>query len=449
MIENILKGINNRDIASFFWVVVVSLLLIIRSIKTKSNLLNAVKNVFVAASQYKLIIIFLILLINTLFSVYVLSYLDFWDFSQTKNTFLWLIVTGLALIGKSFSSDNYKNLLNDTILTNLKLTIFLEFFINLYIFSLPVEIFLVFITSVLVILFVFSEKKNEANEVKTHQFLNTILSAIGILLFIITIYKFIENPDSFLNQLTLLNLVTPINLTLLSLPSILILFIIKSYEEFFTYYNLRLNQSNEVKAIKCTIIKRINFKINSLNMLREIIMSKYILTLSDMNHTIDLIEKHRQLSKTPPYIPIELGWSPFTASKFLINYGIKCNFYKPLYNGWFAQSKFFRVGSLLNNITYYINGNEREATRLYLKIDLYDLKEKESLLTIFCTMVEQLYSQATNHKIDYVLIKKIIELSNYTKDFELFSVSVIINPYEHREGYLISFILKNHNHIDL
>lgn len=449
MIETILKGINNRDIASFFWVLVISLFTIVQSYRKNAGVFSAFKALIKSVLHHKLMILLLILLLNTLFSVYFLKLLNLWDLSQLKNTFLWFLFTGLVFVGKAINSEEYNDLLKNTVLANLKLIIFLEFFVNLYVFNIFVEICLVFITTSLFILSIFSEKSTDINELRVNQLSKTLISIIGVLLIMIIFYQLVNSPENFFNRLNFLNLVTPINLTILSLPSVVTLFIIKSYEDFFTYYNIRLNQSNEVKAIKHTIIKRINFKINSLNMLREIVMSKRIHTLSDINHTINLIEKHRQLRKNPPYIPIESGWSPFIASKFLTNYGIKCNFYKPLYNGWFAQSKFFRVGSLLNNITYYISGNERKATRLCLKIDLYDLKEKESLLTIFCNMVEQLYSQANNHKIDCVFIKKIIELSSYTKDFEFFSVSIITSPYEHREGYLVSFILKSHNHSDL
>lgn len=449
MIETILKGINNRDIASFFWVVVVSLFLIIQSIKTKSNLLNTVKDVFVAASQYKIIIIFFILLINTLLSVYVLTYLDLWDFSQTKNTFLWLIVTGLAIIGKSFSSDNYKNLLNETILTNLKLTIFLEFFINLYVFSLPIEIFLVFITSILVILSVFSENKNEVNELKAHQFLNTILSAIGILLFIITTYKFIENPDNFLNPLTLLNLITPINLTLLSLPSILILFIIKSYEDFFTYYNYRLEHSTEAKEIKIAILRRINFKIDNLNKLRTLVASKNLLSLTEIHETINFIEKQKKLKANPPLVLLRQGWSPYLASNFLEKQRIQCSFYKAIDNEeWFASSNSYELSNPFNNIFYYISGTEVHVTRLSLKLSVSDVSTKDSDLDSFCSLISQLYFNATFENIEDIILSKVSALEDFQINYEYYTIYIETTNYINNNGFSVSFIMKNHNHIN-
>ncbi len=449
MIETILKGINNRDIATVFWIVVVSLFLVIQSLKTKSSLLHNLKSVLIAATQYKILIVLSVLLLNTLLSTYILIYFDLWDFSQVKNTFLWFIITGLAIIGKSFSSDNYKKLLNDTILINLKLTIFLEFFINLYVFSLPIEILLVLITFILVILTVFSKNRTESNEVKAHQFLNIILSAIFTLLSVITIYKFIENPNNFLNQLTLLNLITPINLTILSLPSILILFIIKSYENFFTYYNQRLKHSTEAKSIKIAIFRRINFKIESLNKLRILVTSKNILTLTEINKTIDFIEKQNKLKANPPLVLLQQGWSPYLASNFLKQQGIQCNFYKTIYNEeWLASSNSYELDNTFNNIFYYISGNEHNVTRLSLKLSVSDVSTKNSDLDSFCLLMSQLYFSATFENIEDTILSKVSDLKDFQINYEHYTIYIETTNYINNNGFSVSFIMKNHDHID-
>lgn len=447
MIETILKGINNRDIASFFWLVVMFLFLSIQSIRKNSEVLTSLRKLLISIYQYKLIIILSVLLLNTLLSIYLLNHFNLWDFSQVKNTFLWLIITGLSLIEKSLSSDNYKNLLNDTILTNLKLTIFLEFFINLYAFSLPIEIFLVFMTSILVILSVFSEKKTEVNELKANQFLNITLSVISILLFIITIYKFIENPSNFLNKLTLLNLITPINLTLLSLPSIIILFIIKSYENFFTYYNQRLSSSIEANKIKIAILRRVNFKINNLNKLRVLIVSKNILTLTEIHEAISLIEKQNRLEANPPIVSLQQGWSPYLATNFLKDEEIQCSFYKAIYSEeWFASSNNYKLSSFLNNIFYYISGTENYVTRLSLKLSVADISTQQTDVSNFCILIEQLYFNAINEKINDTILLKILNYSNFTKIFHHYIVIIEVNNYLHNDGFSINFTIKNYNH---
>ncbi len=448
MIETILKGINNRDIATFFWIVVVFLLLFIQSLKKKSSLLHDLKSVLISVTQYKILIIFFILLLNTLLSTYVLSYFDLWNFSQVKNTFLWFIITGLAIIGKSFSSDNYKKLLNDTILANLKLTILLEFFINLHVFSLPIEIFLVFITSILIILSVLSKNKTELNEVKAHQFLNIILSTIGILLSIITIYKFIESPNNFLNQLTLLNLITPINLTILSLPSILTLFIIKSYESFFTYYNQRLKHSTEAKEIKIAILRRVNFKIDNLNELKTLISSKNILTLPEIHETINFIEKQNKLRANPPLVLLRQGWSPYLACNFLEKQGLRCNFYKVDNEEWFASSNSYELSNSFNNIFYYISGNESYVTRLSLKLSVSDISTKDSDLDIFCSLISQLYFTATFENIENVTLSKISGFKDFQINYEYYTIYIEATNYINSNGFSVNFIIKNHNHID-
>ena len=231
MIENILKGITNRDIASFFWVVVVSLFVIVQSYRKKTNLISAFKNVLKAASNYRLIIIFLILFFNTVLSVYFLKYLGLWNLSQVKNKVIWLIFTGLVMISKAVTIKDYSTLMKQTIYGIFKITIFLEFFTNLYVFNLLLEVLLVFITTCLLIFSTYLEKSTEENKVRLYKFFSSAISLIVFLLLILTAYKVIHNPHNFLNHLSLLNLITPITLSVLSTPSILIIFIYTSYEE--------------------------------------------------------------------------------------------------------------------------------------------------------------------------------------------------------------------------
>lgn len=449
MIETILKGINNRDIASFFWVLAISLLMIVQSYRKNTGVFLALKAVIKSVLNKKLTTIFLIFLLSTLCSVYFLKFLNLWDFSQVKNTFLWIIFTGLSFIGKSFSSQNYKLLLKSTILTNLKLLIFLEFFINLYVFSLSIEIFLVFITTFLVILSVFSERRTEVNEVKAHKTINMCIFIIVVLLSTITFFKFINNPEFFLNRLNFLNLITPINLTILSLPSILLLFIVKSYEEFFAYYSQCLKHSNEAKNIKITIIKRVNIKINNLNKLRKLVASKNIITLQGIHEAISLIEKHNKLEANPPAVSLQQGWSPYLALNFLTDKEIQCSFYKPIdIEEWFASSNSYELSSFLNNIFYYISGTENYVTRLSLKLSITDISTQQEDIDKFCMVISHLYLNATNEKIQDIIIFKVLSVQNFEITHELYKISVEINNYMYNNGFSINFIMKNHNHIN-
>ena len=449
MIETILKGINNRDIASFFWVLAISLFTIVQSYRKNTGVFLAFKAVIKSVLHKKLVTIFLILLLSTLCSVYFLKFLNLWDLSQLKNTVLWFVFTGLAIASKAISSEKYKNLFKSTVLANLKLTILLEFFLNLYVFSIFIEIFLVFITTSLFILSIYSKKSTEINEVRTHHFFNILISLIVIFLSAITIYSFINNPIKFLNKLTLLNLITPINLTILSLPSILILFIIKSYEDFFTYSSQLFRHSAEAKEIKIAILRRVNFKIDNLNRLKIIITTKSIRTLSEINEVIDLIDTYNKLKNNPPVVLLQQGWSPYLATNFLKDEEIKCSFYKSIDSEeWFASSNSYELSSFLNNIFYYISGTKNYATRLSLKLSITDISTQQEDIDKFCMLISHLYFNATNEKIQDIIIFKVLSVQNFEITHELYKIFVEINNYMYNNGFSINFIMKNHNHIN-
>ena len=271
---------------------------------------------------------------------------------------------------------------------------------------------------------------------------------IGILLSIITIYKFIESPNNFLNQLTLLNLITPINLTILSLPSILTLFIIKSYESFFTYYNQRLKHSTEAKEIKIAILRRVNFKIDNLNELKTLISSKNILTLPEIHETINFIEKQNKLRANPPLVLLRQGWSPYLACNFLEKQGLRCNFYKVDNEEWFASSNSYELSNSFNNIFYYISGNESYVTRLSLKLSVSDISTKDSDLDIFCSLISQLYFTATFENIENVTLSKISGFKDFQINYEYYTIYIEATNYINSNGFSVNFIIKNHNHID-
>ena len=84
--------------------------------------------------------------------VIVFEKIHFWNISATKDTILWTLGSAFGMyfsLNKVAQDENY---FNNVILDNLKIVLLLEFVVNLYSFSLPVELIVIPIVSFIVLL---------------------------------------------------------------------------------------------------------------------------------------------------------------------------------------------------------------------------------------------------------------------------------------------------------
>ena len=118
---------SNREIAAIIWI---GLFLIISFFKKqiRTSLLNVIKSAF----KIKLLIYFFFYLVYFFAFICSFYYLKWWDINNLKDTTIWFIFSGLPI--RIFVATNrlehsfWKRL----ILKNLKLTVFVEFIINLF-----------------------------------------------------------------------------------------------------------------------------------------------------------------------------------------------------------------------------------------------------------------------------------------------------------------------------
>lgn len=220
---------STREIALGIWII---LLLLVFSFdkKVRNATVDLFKSFFVTAIQ--LSILALVVYITTV--TLGLSYFGVWTKSLLKDTIVWSITVAFVMqINANGIRD--KNYFKDVVKDTLKWTIVLEYVLSLYTFSLWIELILIPVLIFLTALQAVSTigKKYE----KVQNLLSKIILIISLMVFIVSIYKTIENLSGIWTINNLITLIFPIIMTLLLIPFIYCYTVYMKYDEIFSLIN--------------------------------------------------------------------------------------------------------------------------------------------------------------------------------------------------------------------
>ena len=244
---------NNREIATFTWLIVILVLALFQ--KKVRNLLPQLLKVFFSK---KIMLLISLMFLYVSLMVYFFYKVGFWNISFLKDTILWIFGVAFILLFKANEKvDPFKKILLD----NLKLVVLLEFIINLYSFSLGVELLIIPFLFCIIILNVFVGMKDEYKPIK--RLSDNILSSMGLCLIIFAIVSTINNFKDF-NAINNMHkfVFTPI-LTLGYSPFIYLIALIIFYEITFLRINYNTNRAL-MKYAKFKIIICCHFNLKKL-----------------------------------------------------------------------------------------------------------------------------------------------------------------------------------------
>ncbi|MBC7525457.1 MAG: hypothetical protein H7239_13595 [Flavobacterium sp.] len=180
----IINSLSNREIATLVWMVVILSVLIYVS-KSSKAFLDLIKCFFAK----KLTICYLIFIVYLGSIIYILNRIGLWENYLFKDFLFWFF--GVALFTFFGFTKIHKNrdLLNLTLKT-FSMTLFLEFIINFYNFSLLEEFIFIPFISFIAILQIFAEtyKEREGHQ-QVSNLLKTTLSYVGFTLIAYVTYK--------------------------------------------------------------------------------------------------------------------------------------------------------------------------------------------------------------------------------------------------------------------
>ena len=223
--------LNNREQAILLWLGVALLLLL-----WKSETRTALAGVIRAAAHLKMIVIPVAMLMYVALLCAAAAELNLWHTGLLENTTFWFIGAGLVLLFNVNRASEEHRFFRQAALATIKITVLLGFFVNQFVFSLPVEIILQPLFFILVAMSVVAASDRKYSAVKRLLDVVFVLIGLGILGYVA------RRVALDWNQLDLadstLRLVLPVWLTLGVFPFIYVIALYSAYELAFMRINI-------------------------------------------------------------------------------------------------------------------------------------------------------------------------------------------------------------------
>lgn len=271
----------NRELAIIIWTGILLIVLLIKK-QIRASIFSVIKS----ALNPKILAYFLSFLVYFSLVLYFFYDLGYWNLSNLKDSIIWFIFSGLP-IGFIAATGKMKNgFWKSLIVKNLKLTVLVEFIVNLFTFSLLFELIIVPIITFIALLNTFSKHYKEHKCVE--RLTNSILAALGFLILFYTLGRAITEYNSIGNLSTLKIFLLPIVYSIISIPYMYIFTLYVEYEKIFLRLKLGKKRSRRLNfLIKLRLLVFCNIQTKKLQVAAN--MSNYNLMSISSEDEIDVM----------------------------------------------------------------------------------------------------------------------------------------------------------------
>ena len=270
--------LNNREVAIALWLVVPAVLLLIKFADVRKSTYSLIKSFFCRKISLLLAAVF----IPIAWSLVILAHYQILEVYMLKTTAFWFITAGLVMSFKVTEIMSKESFMRQTASKLFKATLALEFLINLYVFPLFIELFLVPTTVALAMMLVVIETQKQQKDYKQIQrFIGGLLSLIGAGLFIFTLGNILAQPGLFFTLANLKLFLLPIALTLMHMPAVYFLALYFAYERMFATLSHLYPSFAGSRRVKLVCLGKCNMHIGLVRKMHPFLVREIIPSLSE------------------------------------------------------------------------------------------------------------------------------------------------------------------------
>lgn len=263
--------LSNRELIIIFWTAVLVAFAAIKK-DVRKSFLQIVKQ-FV---NPRIIIPLMLSCAPVLLILYIMEQLGLWDSTSLKETIIWAIGAGIVMFFNSISIKTGEELLKKSLRDSITLILVAEFIINLYVFPIVVEFFLVPILTILVFAqIVVSHEKDKRYEL-TKRFLDVLVALAGLALIIHAFRELADNPKEFFTWQNLNLFLVPIVLTIAYTPSVYLLALYSAYGSLFTRIDFFFKGQYSTRKLKVACVKKCLFSVGRVHRLTPYLIKNLI-----------------------------------------------------------------------------------------------------------------------------------------------------------------------------
>lgn len=214
--------------------------------------------------------------------IYGFYVLKLWTYGLLKDTIVWTFGVAFIMIMDSSKSFKDKDYFKKIIFDNFKLLVIFTFIVNLYVFNLIAELFIVPLLVFFGLMQGIAESKEEFKPVKN--ILDYLFSILGLGYLIFVIIKIVQDSSSFMKIDNLKSFLLPIILTILFIPFAYLYALMMLYQTFFIRLKFTIkNDKYLINYSKWRTLWMCNLSLRKLNKVSKSMIFFDIKTREELN----------------------------------------------------------------------------------------------------------------------------------------------------------------------
>lgn len=225
----------------------------------RKALIQAVRAFFVR----KIMILVALMLTYTVALVLILRHAALWTTAQMTATIFWTVSVAFVALMNVATITEDEHYFKKSALEQIQLLAVFEFVVNVYAFSLLIELIVVPVLALIGGLLVIVESDKEYGSVK--KLLNSILAVFGLAFILFTVYKILTDFEGFASSDTLRDFLVPALMSLAFLPFIYVIAIYVRYENLFLRLSFFIKDKELLGFTKKATFRALHFRLNLLN----------------------------------------------------------------------------------------------------------------------------------------------------------------------------------------
>lgn len=331
----------------------------------------------------KLALLWLLMSLYVAACVWLLAWLNLWDWPNLKSTLLWWLTVGFTSVFEAQQLKGKPHALRKLVRDAFTLSSVVLFIAELVSFPLWVELLMLPSLVSLTLLIAFGEHQTDKpGAPRVLKLLRGLQMLAGLTILGFSYWLVAASNTEFWSVNTLREFGLPLLLWLMFIPFIFLLAVFMTYEEVFIYLQMRPKQAHIARYARWRALFAFGWNIDGVKRLARDIRGRDIAEKQGIKEAIREIKPLFKIEKNPPTVTRAEGWSPHVARLFLEEYGLVTDDYHRTQWEWFAHIPSVKLNDkvLADRISYYLTGNKRAVTRLRLALDCSnqnDMKESQ------------------------------------------------------------------------
>lgn len=279
----IYKSISARELASIT-LLGAFLLWSIRSRDMRNSIYQVIKCLF----SPKLFITIFLLYIWIATVCYIIFLIGLWNIEYTKDVILYAL-SAISLLMETIKYSSHVEF-GRLIIKQVKYTVFISVYLNLYTLSYGWEIILQFILcfSILMIMTIEHQNKQDKTSQRLYGCLNKCNITLGYAIFIFLLYQTFSHPIISTLEMLFVGVILPFILTVFVTPYLYLFCVYGTYEEWLIRLYRSVNNKSEYKRRKILLFKKCKLNLKKIKYFEQHI--KFFM-VKDYNEFVNVVQQ--------------------------------------------------------------------------------------------------------------------------------------------------------------